>query len=110
MLFITARKKKNEDRADGQDVTVIEVVLKDRDDNTAFLSADRIDSELTGEGKIIGTDNGDAACLDNLKLPWRKAYQGRCIAIIQSNGNKGKIRISAKVYGIPGASIEIIAE
>ena len=97
-------------RADGQDVAIVEVVLKDKNNNTSFMATDRIEFEVAGEGKIIGTDNGDAACLDNMKLPLRKAFQGRCIAVIQSNGNKGKIRISAKVYGIPGASIEIIAE
>ena len=97
-------------RADGQDVALLEVILKDKNDNTAFLASDRIDFEVAGEGRIIGTDNGDAACTDNMKLPWRNAYHGRCVAVVQSSGKKGKIRISAKANGIPVASIEIMAE
>jgi beta-galactosidase len=69
-----------------------------------------VDFEITGPGRIIGTDNGDAACLDNFRLTWRKAYQGRCIAVVQSNGNKGKIRITAKSAGLPDASVELAAE
>jgi beta-galactosidase len=65
---------------------------------------------VQGEGSIIGIDNGDAACIDNFKLPWRKAFNGRCVAIVQSNGNKGKIKIIAKSAGMPDASIEVLAE
>jgi beta-galactosidase len=97
-------------KADGQDVALIEVTLKDKNNNPAYLANDRVDFEVRGDGKIIGTDNGDAACLDNFKLPWRKAYQGRCIAVVQSTGKKGKIKITAKVAGIQDASIAINAE
>ena len=97
-------------KADGQDIVIIEAILKDKNNNRAYLATDRVDFEVEGEGKIIGTDNGDAACLDNMKLPWRKAYQGRCIAVIQSSGNKGNIQVRAKVKGIPDASIELTAQ
>lgn len=97
-------------KADGQDVAVIEVLLLDKNGNPAYLADNRVDFAVSGVGTIIGTDNGDAACLDNLKLPWRKVYQGRCIAIVQSTGKKGNITITAKVAGIPEAAIKIHAE
>jgi len=97
-------------KADGQDVAIIEVTLKDKNNNPAYLANNRVDFEVSGEAKIIGTDNGDAACLDNFKLPSRTAYLGRCIAIVQSNGNKGKIKILVKVKGIPDGTIEVMAE
>jgi len=96
--------------ANNQDVAIIEIKLTDKNNNQAYLANNRVDFEVSGEGVILGTDNGDAACLDNFKLPWRKAYQGRCIAVVQSTGNKGKIKITAKVAGLPDAIIEIIAE
>jgi hypothetical protein len=97
-------------KADGQDIAVIEITLKDKNSNTAYLAENRIDFEVSGEGRLIGTDNGNAACIDNMKLPWRTAYQGRCIAIIQSNGNKGKIKITARAEGLINRSVEISAE
>jgi beta-galactosidase len=97
-------------KADGQDVAVVEVKLMDKNGNFANTAANRVDFEVSGEGKVISTDNGDAACTDNFKLSWRKAYQGRCIAVIQSAGNKGKIKITAKVAGLPEVSVEISAE
>jgi len=97
-------------KADSQDVAIIEVRFLDKDNTPAYLAVNRVDFEVSGEGKLIGTDNGDAACLDNFKLSGRNVYSGRCIALIQSNGRKGKIKITAKSAGIPDASIEIAAE
>ncbi|MFN8256655.1 MAG: glycoside hydrolase family 2 TIM barrel-domain containing protein [Bacteroidales bacterium] len=97
-------------KADGQDVALVEVYLVDKNGNTALTSSKRVDFTVTGEGSILATDNGDAACLDNFKLTWRKAFNGRCIAIVQSNGKKGNIKVTARAEGLPDASIEIKAE
>lgn len=97
-------------RADRQDISIIELILKDKDGNPAYLATNRIDFEISGPGRIIGTDNGDATCLDNLKLPWRKCYQGRCIAIIQSTGAPGTITVRARTQGLPDTAVQILAK
>jgi len=97
-------------KSDGQDVVVVEVLFKDKHNIPAYLATNRVDFEVIGEGRIIGTDNGDAACLVNFRTPGRNAFQGRCIAVVQSNGKKGKIRVTAKSAGLPDASVEISAE
>jgi beta-galactosidase len=89
------------------DVVVIEAKLLDKNRNCSYLSNDKIEFEVSGEGKLIGTDNGDAACLDNFKLPWKTAYEGRCIAIVQSTGNAGKIIVKAKSKNLPESTLEI---
>jgi len=97
-------------KADGQDVSLVEVQLFDKNNNPAYLSSNKIEFEVSGESSIIATDNGDAACQDNFKLPARKAFDGRCIAIVQSNGKKGKIKITAKSQGLASVSVEIEAK
>jgi beta-galactosidase len=97
-------------KSDAKDIAVVEVQLLDKNNNFTYLAKNPIEFEISGEGKIIATDNGDAACLDNFKLPKRNAYAGRCIAIVQSNGNKGKIMVSVKSSGLPTESVQIIAE
>ena len=92
----------------------VKVVAKSPDGQQLLSSLKTVSQpahiSISADAKTIRADGQDAACQDNMKLSLRKAFQERCIAVIQSNGNKGKIRINAKVYGIPGASIEIIAE
>lgn len=35
----------------------------------------------------------------------RRAYQGRCIAIIKAGGSRGRITLSASATGLVGSSI-----
>lgn len=93
--------------SDGKDVVVVEAILKDKNNNTSFLAKNRIDFSVSGEGTIIGTDNGDAKCVDSFKLPWKNAYAGRALIVIQSTKQAGKIMVNASVDGIPGSSIQI---
>jgi beta-galactosidase len=107
-IMVTTDAK--EIKADGQDVALIEVKLQDANGNCSYLAKNKVEFEVEGEGKIIGTDNGDAACLDNFKLPWRMAYDGRCIAVVQSNGKAGKILVIVKSEGLPESSVELFSK
>ena len=97
-------------KANNQDIAIVEVQLLDKNNNRALLSDTLINFEVNGEGKIIGVDNGDAACLDNYKLPKRNAHFGRCIVIIQTTGKGGNIRLTAKSQGLPDALAEMVSE
>jgi len=95
--------------ADGKDIVIVEAVLKDKNNNTSYLAKDRIDFSVTGLAKILGTDNGDAKCTDSFQLPWKNAYAGRCIVIIQSTKEQGPVMVKAMVDGIPSVSILVQA-
>ena len=95
--------------ADGQDVVLVEAILKDKNNNTAYTAKNRIDFTVSGEGTLIGTDNGDAKCVDSFKLPWKNVYAGRCIVMVQSTKKAGKISIRATSEGLPGNTIEVVS-
>jgi hypothetical protein len=97
-------------KADNQDIAIVEVQLLDKNNNRALLKDNLINFEISGEGKIIGVDNGDASSLDNYKLPKRKAQFGRCIVVVQTTGKSGNIKLMAKSNGLPDASTEILSE
>ena len=54
-----------------------------------------INFEVIGGGKLVGLDNGYQANLDSFKASSYKVYNGKCIAIIQSNGKKETIQLKA---------------
>jgi hypothetical protein len=93
--------------SDGKDMVLVEAILKDKNNNTSYLANNRIEFTVSGEGTIIGTDNGDAKCIDSFKLPWKNAYAGRCIVIVQSTKQAGNIYISAKSEGLPVKTIQV---
>ncbi|MDO9256008.1 MAG: glycoside hydrolase family 2 TIM barrel-domain containing protein [Bacteroidales bacterium] len=93
--------------SDGKDMVLVEAILKDKNNNTSYLATNRIEFTVSGEGTIIGTDNGDAKCVDSFKLPWKKAYAGRCIVMVQSTKQAGKISISATSEGLPVKTIQV---
>jgi beta-galactosidase len=95
--------------ADGKDILIVEATFKDKNGNTSYQSRDKINFSVSGEGSIIGTDNGDAKCIDSFKLPWKNAYAGRCIAIIQSTKVSGTITINAESDGLPVAKIQVVS-
>lgn len=94
--------------ADGKDVVLVEAILKDKNNNTCYMAKNRIDFAVSGEGNLVGTDNGDAKCVDSFKLPWKNAYAGRCMVIVQSTKTAGKISLQATSGGLPGNSIEVV--
>jgi beta-galactosidase len=81
--------------ADRRDAVHITVEIED-DRGLMVPAADNpIAFEIEGEGKLIGLDNGDPRSHEDFKAKERKAFNGLCLAIVQSTARAGQIRISA---------------
>jgi beta-galactosidase len=66
-------------------------------------AANEVTFQVEGEGKLIGVDNGDQQSHEEYKSNRRKAYNGMCLAMVQSNAHAGQIRIRANSPGLrPG--------
>ncbi|TDD97793.1 sugar-binding domain-containing protein [Flavobacterium cellulosilyticum] len=93
---------------DTYDLVYVTVSITDADGNLVPNANDLIQFEVTGGGKLVGVDNGYQAGLDSFKANSCKVYNGKCIAIIQSNGKKEKIQLKASTgNGINAATIEV---
>jgi hypothetical protein len=67
-------------------------------------AANEVAFELRGEGKIIGLDSGDTQSHEDYRSNRRKAFNGLCLAIVQSTGKPGRIRVTASSPGGMGTS------
>ena len=93
---------------DGYDLVYVTVSVVDKDGNLIPNANDLINFEVTCGGKLVGVDNGYQANLDSFKANSCKVYNGKCIAIIQSNGKKENIELKASTgNGISNSAIEI---
>lgn len=51
--------------------------------------------ELSGRGRILGLDNGQLDRHENYQGNRRKAYTGRAMALVQSDGSPGTMQLTA---------------
>ncbi len=96
---------------DTYDLVYVTVSITDKEGNLLPNANDLINFEVSGGGKLVGVDNGYQANLDSFKANFCKVYNGKCIAIIQSNGKKEDIKLTASTgNGISSATIDIKVE
>ncbi|MEO8239525.1 MAG: sugar-binding domain-containing protein [Flavobacterium sp.] len=80
---------------DGYELVYVTVSVTDADGNLVPNADNQINFEVTGGGRLVGLDSGYQANLDSFKASSYKVYNGKCIAIIQSNGTKETIQLKA---------------
>ena len=101
---------KNVIRANRRDVVHVEVNIVDEKGTPVPYAANKVTFEFCGPVKLLGVENGDILDLNPHKVNYRKAFKGKCLAIIQSDGNKGEIVVSVKADGLKSQTIKIDAK
>ncbi|PZP46764.1 MAG: glycoside hydrolase family 2, partial [Pseudopedobacter saltans] len=81
--------------SNSNDLSYVTVQVVDKDGNIVPNADNEISFSITGTGSIAGTDNGYQADTTSLKRPIRKAFNGKCLVIIQSNNKQGTILLKA---------------
>ncbi|HUY14494.1 MAG TPA: beta-galactosidase GalA [Terriglobia bacterium] len=92
--------------ADGEDVSVIEFHVVDAQGRLVPVADNEISFRVSGNGKIIGVGNGDPSSHEPDKASQRRAFNGLCVAIVQSTREAGEIHVQATSPGLePGAVV-----
>lgn len=94
-------------KADGKDLSYITARVLDEQGNMVPDADDLIKFELTGPGVIAGVDNGLQTSTEPFKANQHKAFNGLCLAIIQSGLKGGKIIIKASAKNLKPAILNI---
>jgi beta-galactosidase len=93
--------------ADRRDVAHLTVRILD-DQGRAVPGADsEVAFAVGGEGRILGVDNGDPQSHEDFRSNRRKVFHGLCLAIVQSTGKPGQIRVTATSPALKSASVII---
>jgi beta-galactosidase len=96
-------------RADSSDLSFITVSVKDAAGNIVLDAANLVQFSIKGSGFIAGVDNGSQPSHEPFKADYRKAFNGLCLAIIQSNGKAGTITLQVTAEGLTSAAVSIQA-
>ena len=93
---------------DGKDLIFVTVSIEDKDKLLVPRSNNQLDFSITGPGRIVATDNGDATSHESFQAKSKKAYNGLCLVIVAADkGATGSITLKAVSKGLKDSSVAI---
>ena len=96
--------------ADNQDLSYITIDLIDDKGIRNPKAENPLKFEIEGPGEIIGVGNANPVSIESYTESERKAWQGRCLVIVKSKGESGKIILKASSLNLKPAGIEILTK
>src|SRR5437763_6372960 len=99
-MKLTADRKQI--KANGEDLSYITVELLDANGHRNTTAENEVHFSIKGDGTIAGVGNANTVSLESYQQPQRKAWQGRCMAVIKGGGKGGTITLTASSEGLPG--------
>ena len=95
-------------RADGRSLAFVTVDVVDK--HGAFVPGadNRISFDVSG-GTLVGLDNGRQESAENYKATARRAFNGKALAIVQSDDDAGPITVKATSPGLLPATTTVHA-
>jgi len=93
--------------ADGKDLSFVTVTVVDKDGTMVPYADNLVRFKIDGPITIAGVDNGCQTSHAPFKANYRKAFNGKCLVILQTTKEKGKATLTATSDGLKKASIEL---
>jgi Beta-galactosidase/beta-glucuronidase len=100
---ITVSPENTQVKADGKELLFLEINTKDENGNIVENACDRVRVEVTGKGRLVGLDNGDSTDYDSYKGVSRRLFNGKLLAMVQTERVAGEIRVSVTGKGLKRA-------
>lgn len=94
-------------QADGKDLSFVTVEIVDKDGNLCPNAENDVTFAVDGSAFIAGVDNGSPISMEKFKDNHRKAFYGKCLVVIQNNGQTGSVKVTATADGL-GKSVTVI--
>jgi len=91
------------------DVSTVEVAVVDDRGVLVPTATDLITFKITGPGVLTAVDSGSIASHDPFQASQRKAFQGRCVAMVKATAASGRITLTATADGLIEASVTLEA-
>ncbi|MGN1120390.1 MAG: DUF4982 domain-containing protein, partial [Oscillospiraceae bacterium] len=93
--------------ADGRSVIFAEISVLDGAGVPVGNARNRIKVEVSGEGRLVGLDNGDSTDYDSYKGDNRRLFSGKLLAMIETTLTAGEIVITASSEGLRPAEVKL---
>jgi beta-galactosidase len=96
---------------DGRDVALAHVAVVDDQGRLNPWAESEVRFTIEGPARLIGVGNGNPSSMEPHKSNRRRAFRGRCLAIIQSQiGASGTVRLRVQADGLREAEATLVVE
>ena len=93
--------------ANRRDVLYVTADILDSKGNFVPYADNKITFEVTGPYRLIGVENGDILDMNPHKVMYRNAFMGKALLMLQSTGEPGLLKISAKSPGLKSSAVSV---
>lgn len=107
---VTLKTDKVTLKANGNDLTFIEINVVDINDTPVANAKNRVTVSVSGAGRLVGLDNGDSTDYEEYKGTSRRLFSGKLIAIVSSTDEPGEIIVNVSSKDLSGASMLLSSE
>jgi Glycoside hydrolase family 2 C-terminal domain 5/Domain of unknown function (DUF4982) len=104
-ILLTANK--NSVVYDWNDVVFVNVSIVDENGVLVPNAENSIDFKIEGAGFVAAVDSANSNSHEPYQATQRKAYQGKCLALIKATVASGKIKLTATSANLQSASVEL---
>lgn len=101
---------RSEIKSDNQDLSYITVEITDGKGIRDPKAENLLKFEIEGPGEIIGVGNANPVSTESYMALVRKAWQGRCMVIVKSKRESGKIILKASSTELGQTVIEVLSK
>ncbi len=114
---LNVQTNKTEILADGSSLAYISVDVTDAEGNLDTTAINTINFSLSGNGEIVGVDNGDQATtekgqqssvLTSTTSAKIAAYAGKALVIVRSTKDAGSFTVNVSSSGLTGGSVTVV--
>jgi len=96
-------------RADAEDLAMVTVRIVDAQGREVPTAGNEVQFVVHGPARLIGVGNGDPTSHESDQGDRRRAFNGRCMAIVQATRATGAIRIEARSPGVASGMLALDA-
>ena len=90
----------------GKSLAFITVDIVDANGTLCPYATDDIYFTVEG-GEIMGVDNGDATSMERFKANHHKAFNGKCLVVVATDGTSPVTTVTARTVSLPESKIQI---
>ncbi len=88
-------------KADGCDLIFLDISACDKDGEFAANANNRVHVTVSGEGRLVGLDNGDSTDYEQYKGTSRRLFSGKLLAVIAAKKQPGEIVVRVSSPALP---------
>ncbi len=93
-----------------RDVAHLTIEILDENGRLVPVADNIVTIGVEGEARLIGMDSGDPRSHEDFKAKQRSAFNGLCLAILQSTAKAGPIRITASSASLLPDALTILSK